>query len=89
LIVEGLESPGRRPCRPRLGYLRREAEMSQDSLHDRRLFNQRHEAQPSPAARARQDLEPKRSPHQLGPLRCADRSAMGRPPHRGQSFGGD
>ena len=33
-----------------------------------RLFNQGHEAQPPAAARTRQDIEPKRSPHQLGPL---------------------
>jgi integrase len=33
LILECLESPGRRPCRRRLGYLRRQAEVSQDSLH--------------------------------------------------------
>jgi hypothetical protein len=42
--------------------------VSQDSLHHRRLFNQRHEAPPPAAARTRQDSEPKRSPQQLGPL---------------------
>ena len=46
LILERLESPRRRPCRPRLGYLRWQAEVSQDSLHHRRVFNQRHEAEP-------------------------------------------
>ena len=30
LILERLESPRRRPCRPRLGYFRRQAEVSQD-----------------------------------------------------------
>ncbi len=33
-----------------LGYLPRQAEVSQDSLHHRRLFNERHEARP-PARR--------------------------------------
>jgi len=42
LILEPLESPGRRTGRPRLGHLRRQAEGSQDSLHHGRLFNQRH-----------------------------------------------
>ena len=56
LILERLKSPRRRPCRPRLGYLRRQAGVSHDSLHHRRLFNQGHEAQPSPAARTRQDI---------------------------------
>jgi hypothetical protein len=42
--------------------------VSQDSLHHSGLLNQGDEAQPSPAARTRQDIEPKRSPHQLGPL---------------------
>jgi hypothetical protein len=60
LILERLESPGRRTGRPRLGYLCRQAEVSQDSLHHGRLFNQRHEAQPPAAPRARQNVEPKR-----------------------------
>ena len=76
MILECLESPGRRPCRPRLGYLRRQAEVSQDSLHHSRLLNQGHEAQPPAAARTRQDIESKRSPHQLGPL---IRTGPGRP----------
>jgi len=76
LILECLESPGRRPGRPRLGYLRRQAEVSHDSLHNRRLFNERHEAQPPAAARTRQDIESKRALHQLGPL---IRTGPGRP----------
>jgi hypothetical protein len=46
LILERLESPGRRAGRPRLRHLRRQAEVSQDSLHHGRLFNQRHQTQP-------------------------------------------
>ena len=42
--------------------------MSQDALHHGRVFNQRHQAQPPAAARARQDVESERPPHQLGPL---------------------
>jgi hypothetical protein len=49
LIFERFESPGRRTGRPRLGYLRGQAEVSQDALHHGRVFNQRHHAQP-PAA---------------------------------------
>ena len=41
--------------------------MSQDALDDRRLVNQRHEAQPPTATRTGQDVEAKRPPHQLGP----------------------
>jgi hypothetical protein len=67
LILVLLESPGRRTGRPRLGHLRRQAEVSQDSHHGR-LFNQRHKAQPPAAPRARQNVEPKRPPHELGPL---------------------
>ena len=59
LILKRLMSPRRRACRPRLGCLRRQAEVSQDSLHHRRLFNQRHEAQPPATPRTRQDIESK------------------------------
>jgi hypothetical protein len=52
----------------RLGYLRRRAEVSQDSLHHRRLFNERYESQPPAAARTRQDIPSKRAPHQRGHL---------------------
>jgi hypothetical protein len=38
LIRERPESPRRRPCRPQLGYLRWQAEVSQDSLHHRRVY---------------------------------------------------
>jgi hypothetical protein len=68
LILEHLGSPRRRPCRSRLGNLRRQAEVSQDPLHHSRMLNQSHEAQPPAAARTRQDIELKCSPHQLGPL---------------------
>ena len=44
LILERLESPGRR----------------RNSLHHRRLFKQRHAAQPPAAARTHQDIEPSR-----------------------------
>src|SRR5207247_10398325 len=50
LILECLESPWRRPCRPRLGYLRRPAEGSPDSLHHSRLSKQgpqRHKPAPT------------------------------------------
>lgn len=39
------------------GYLCRQAEVSHGSLHHRRLFNERHEAQPPTAARTRRDIE--------------------------------
>src|SRR2546422_10154686 len=58
LILECLESPGRRPGGPRLGYPRRQAEVSQDSLHHRRLFNERHGAQPPAAATNRSHASP-------------------------------
>jgi hypothetical protein len=67
LILERLESPGRRPCRPRLGYLRRQAEVSQHSLHHSCLLNQGHEVQPPAAARTRQDIEPKGTSHEVSP----------------------
>ena len=39
---------GRRPSRACHGHLRGQAEVSQDSLHDRRLLSQGHESQPAP-----------------------------------------
>jgi hypothetical protein len=47
-ILERLESPAAAPVPAAARYLRRQAEVSQDSLHHRRLFKQRHEASRPP-----------------------------------------
>ena len=69
--------PRWRPSGSWLGYVGRQPEMSQDALHNRRLFNQPHEAQSPHTARTREDIEPKRAPHQLGPLISAGSGSLG------------
>ena len=58
LILGRAMVPRWRPSGSPLGYLGRQPEMSQDSLHNRRLFNQPYEAQSPPTARTREDIEP-------------------------------
>jgi hypothetical protein len=45
LVGSRVESPGRRTGRPRLGYLRGQAEVAKGALHYGRGFKQRHQAQ--------------------------------------------
>ena len=78
---------GWRPRRPRLGDLRRQAEVSQDALHHRRLVNQRHEAQP-PTAEA-QIMMARRTARErfttatmVARLPCAARNSMSAQPNR-------
>ena len=46
LILDRVNGARWWPRRPRLENLRRQPEVSQDSLHHRRVFNPRHEAEP-------------------------------------------
>lgn len=62
------QGAGVAPCGSQLGYVGGESEVLQDSLDHRRLFDQRHEAQPPAAARTGQDIAP-----QVG---CAIRPAV-------------
>ena len=67
VTVRMLAASGRRSCGVRLGEIRGQTEMPEDSFHLAGLLDERKKPQPAATMRTLEHIEPKGPSHQIGP----------------------